>query len=111
MPPEMVEAFRTLSQRRLERFANDGRAVGDVRRTSTTPVDNWSHRSHGYVEDLVFACKSLICGAAGRIRTHDPLVRSAQRPFERSPQPPSPAHLIRVEMARTKGPVAETIQR
>jgi len=39
MPPEMVEAFRTLSQRRLERFANDGRAVGDVRRTSTTPVD------------------------------------------------------------------------
>ena len=29
MPPEMVEAMRTLSQRRLERFASDGRAVGD----------------------------------------------------------------------------------
>jgi hypothetical protein len=29
MPPEMVEARRTLSQRRLERFANDGRAVGE----------------------------------------------------------------------------------
>jgi hypothetical protein len=29
MPPEMVEAMRTLSQRRLERFANDGRAVGE----------------------------------------------------------------------------------
>jgi len=29
MPPEMVEAFRTLSQRWLERFANDGRAVGE----------------------------------------------------------------------------------
>src|SRR5689334_21210928 len=27
MPPEMVEAMRTLSQRRLERFASDGRAV------------------------------------------------------------------------------------
>ena len=24
------------------------------------------------MEDLVFACKSLISGAAGRIRTHDP---------------------------------------
>jgi len=29
MPREMVEAMRTLSQRRLERFANDGRAVGE----------------------------------------------------------------------------------
>ena len=73
MPPEMVEAFRTLSQRRLERFANDGRAVGDVRRTSTTPVDNWSHRSHGYVEDLVFACKSLICGAGWQDSNPRPL--------------------------------------
>ena len=29
IPPEMVDAMRTLSQRRLERFANDGRAVGE----------------------------------------------------------------------------------
>ena len=29
VPPEMVEAVRTLSQRRLERFASDGRAVGE----------------------------------------------------------------------------------
>ena len=29
VPPEMVEAVRTLSQRRLERFADDGRAVGE----------------------------------------------------------------------------------
>jgi|GEM_PF-4366186 len=29
MPPEMVDAMRTLSQRRLELFANDGRAVGE----------------------------------------------------------------------------------
>jgi len=29
MPREMIEAFHTLSRRRLERFANDGRAVGN----------------------------------------------------------------------------------
>jgi Phage integrase family len=33
-------------------------------------------RLHGR---LVFASRSLICGAAGRIRTHDPLVRSQVR--------------------------------
>ena len=29
MPPEMVETIRALSQRRLERFATDARAVGE----------------------------------------------------------------------------------
>jgi hypothetical protein len=29
MPPGMVDAIRVLSQRRLEQFANDGRAVGE----------------------------------------------------------------------------------
>lgn len=29
MPPPMVDAIRTLSQRRLERFPTDGRAVGE----------------------------------------------------------------------------------
>ena len=33
-------------------------------------------RSHRRQEDLVFASKSLIFDAPGRIRTHDPLVRS-----------------------------------
>lgn len=42
MPPEMVEAMRTLSQRRLERFANDGRAVGEW--SLVMEADQWRLR-------------------------------------------------------------------
>ncbi len=40
-------------------------------------VDKRSHKgSHSRQENLVLNAKSLIFGAPGRIRTHDPLVRS-----------------------------------
>ncbi|MCW5657107.1 MAG: hypothetical protein KIT60_05355 [Burkholderiaceae bacterium] len=42
MPPEMVQAFRTLSQRRLEQFANDGRAVGEW--SLVMEADQWRLR-------------------------------------------------------------------
>jgi hypothetical protein len=42
IPPEMVDAFRTLSQRRLERFANDGRAVGEG--SLVMEADRWRLR-------------------------------------------------------------------
>ena len=42
MPPEMVEAMRTLSQRRLERFASDGRAVGEW--SLVMEADQWRLR-------------------------------------------------------------------
>jgi hypothetical protein len=42
MPPEMVQAFRRLSQRRLEQFANDGRAVGEW--SLVTEADQWRLR-------------------------------------------------------------------
>ncbi|MEO8836195.1 MAG: hypothetical protein ABI364_05610 [Caldimonas sp.] len=42
MPSEMVEALRTLSQRRLERFANDARAVGEW--SVLMEVDHWRLR-------------------------------------------------------------------
>lgn len=42
MPPEMVQAFGTLSQRRLEQFANDARAVGQW--SLVMEADQWRLR-------------------------------------------------------------------
>jgi len=42
MPPDMVDAMRALSQRRLERFASDGRAVGEW--SLVMEADQWRLR-------------------------------------------------------------------
>lgn len=42
LPPDMVNAIRTLSQRRLELFADDGRAVGEW--SLVMEADEWRLR-------------------------------------------------------------------
>ena len=60
---------------------NTHRAASRERLTRTAAaVDNGSHRGPTVTWRTWFCgAKSLICGAAGRIRTHDPLVRSQVR--------------------------------